>query len=132
MSELRIVHGWHVLACPPDGTTVSGEHDAMDLIADALYQGADLVVVPVERLSDDFFVLRSRVAGEIVQKFANYRLRLAVVGDISAYEGRSTALRDFVYETNRGEQFWLLPTTAELDERLRLRARPHAGRAGTS
>jgi hypothetical protein len=49
----------------------------------------------------------------------NYRLRLAVLGDISRHVAESTALRDFVYESNQGNQLWFLGGVEELDERLR-------------
>jgi Domain of unknown function (DUF4180) len=44
------------------------------------------------------------LAGEFAQKFVNYRLRLAIVGDISQHLAGSEALCDFVAETNRGNQ----------------------------
>ena len=111
-------HGLTILVCAADGPKLSTERDATDLIGDALGQGADLVVVPVERLADEFFTLRSGLAGAIAQKFVNYRLRLAIVGDISGHVGESAALRDYVYETNRGNQLWFVGTADELDGKL--------------
>lgn len=108
-----------VLSCAPDGPLLDGERAALDLIGDALGQEAQLVAVPVERIADEFFRLRSGVAGAVVQKFATYRLRLAVVGDISGHLAGSTALRDFVYESNQGDQLWFLTDPGELDARLR-------------
>ena len=90
----------------------------MDLIGQAMSDGAELVVIPALRLTDEFFSLRTGVAGTIVQKFVNYRMRLAIVGDISAHVAGSTALRDFVAETNRGRQLWFTPTFADLEKRL--------------
>lgn len=113
------LHGVPVLVCAPDGPTLRDDRDAVDVIGAAIQHEADLVVIPAERLSDDFFTLSTRVAGEIAQKFVNYRLRLAIVGDISRYTAVSSALRDFVYETNRGRQLWFYATQEELDERLR-------------
>ncbi len=45
-------------------------------------------------LDPEFFVLRSGVAGAFVQKLVQYRLRLAIVGDITARIEASDALRD--------------------------------------
>jgi len=59
--------------------------DATDLISAAWSEEATLVVIPVTRLHEDFFRLRTGLAGEIVSRFVGYRLRLAIVGD-----GRST------------------------------------------
>jgi hypothetical protein len=58
------------------------------------------------------------VAGEVVQKFVNYRLRLAIVGDLTTHLAVSAALRDFVRESNRGRQLWFVADDAELDARL--------------
>jgi hypothetical protein len=75
------------------------DRDGVDLIAEA--QGADLIAIPVERLDPDFFQLRTGVAGQILQKFATYGRRVAIVGDISRQVEESRALHDFVAEANR-------------------------------
>lgn len=119
MTTLREIHGIPVLMCAAEGGPIAGEQDALDLIGDAGYQGARWTVVPVERFDDAFFQLRTGVAGDIVQKFVNYRMGLVVLGDISPHTARSSALRDFVRESNRGGQTWFLADEAELDARLR-------------
>src|SRR4051794_20000364 len=90
------IEGTPVLVCSADGAIVRGGQDALDLIGEATYHRARWVVVPSDRFGDDFFQLRTRVAGEIVQKFVNYRLGLAIVGDISRHIDASDSLRDFV------------------------------------
>ncbi|MFF9623487.1 DUF4180 domain-containing protein [Streptomyces griseosporeus] len=119
LDALHTLHGGvRVLRCAADGPPLDGEQAALDLIGDAFGQEAELVVVPVERVGAEFFRLRSGVAGAVVQKFATYRLRLAVVGDISGHVADSTALRDFVREANQGGQLWFVSDDAELEERL--------------
>lgn len=118
-NTLETLHDVTVLRCAPEGPVLDSERAALDLIGDAMGQGAELVVVPVERVTDEFFRLRSGVAGAVVQKFVTYRLRLAVVGDISAHVEASDALRDFVYESNQGGQLWFLTGYQDLDDRLR-------------
>ncbi|CAM04832.1 uncharacterized protein DUF4180 [Saccharopolyspora erythraea NRRL 2338] len=110
--------GVPVLVCDPDGPPVATEQDVLDLIG-ATYFGAEVVAVPVSRLPERFFTLSTRFAGEVMQKFANYRLRLAVVGDISRHLAASSALRALVHESNRGEQVWFVPDLDSLDARLR-------------
>jgi hypothetical protein len=105
----------NVLVLPADGPLL----EVTDLVGHALGERADLVSVPTSRLAEAFFDLRTGVAGEFAQKFVNYRVRLAVVGDISAHLERSAALRAFVAESNRGRQLWFLPTQTDLDDRLR-------------
>ncbi|MEV7392815.1 DUF4180 domain-containing protein [Streptomyces sp. NPDC091215] len=118
-ATLVTLHATRVLRCAPEGPALDGESAALDLVGDAMGQDAELVAVPAERVGDEFFRLRSGVAGAVVQKFVNYRLRLAVVGDISRHLAASSALRDFVYEANRGRHLWFVADDAELAERLR-------------
>lgn len=113
-----IRHGVQVLICPTEGAPFRDVGEVLDAVGDASYQGAELVVMPAGRLPDGFFRLRTGIAGEILQKFANYRLRLVVLGDIADHVAGSTALRDLVRESNRGDQVWFVADLAELDERL--------------
>jgi uncharacterized protein DUF4180 len=119
MSTLERIHDVPVLMCAPEGELIRDERDALDCIGDAGYQGAQWVVIPAERLDEAFFRLRTRVAGDIIQKFVNYRLGVAIVGDISRHTEASSALRDFVGECNRGRQTWFLADVGELRERLK-------------
>jgi len=109
--------GVPVLVVDEQGPPIATTQDALDLIG-AAYATADVVAIPAARLDDSFFTLRSGVAGEIMQKFANYRIRLAIVGDITRHTAASTALRDLVHESNRGTQLWFIPTLADLDKHL--------------
>lgn len=117
-AQLHHLQGIRVLAADPQGPAVRTERDAVDLIGAGMEHGAAWVAVPAARLGDDFFRLETRIAGETIQKFVNYQMRLAVVGDLSAHLARSKALRDFVYESNRGLHVWFVADLAELEARL--------------
>jgi Domain of unknown function (DUF4180) len=93
-----------VLVLPADGPVLRTEQDAVDVIGEAWSASVGTVVVPVARLDDGFWTLSTRVAGRIVGKFAQYQVRLVVVGDISAHLAASSALRAFVGEVNRGSE----------------------------
>lgn len=101
-----------------DGEPLRGEADALDLIAAAWAAGAAWVAVPVHRLHDDFFRLRTGVAGEMAQKFVNYRLGLAIVGDVSRHAAAGSAFPAWVHESNRGTHLWFVDDLAELAARL--------------
>lgn len=116
--DLEYRQGVPVFMGAPDGPAVTSEEDALNLIVNAGWRGAELVVLPVERLGDDFFELGTGLLGAIAQKFVNYRMRLAVLGDISERTEASKPLRDFVFETNRGRQLWFVADADELDKRL--------------
>lgn len=119
MSDIfTTIHGVQVLVCAPDGKKLSSERDALDLIGEAMQHGTELILVPVERLEEDFFQLKTRLAGEIIQKFVTYRLRLVILGNISRPVAQSSAFRDFVYESNRGNHVWFMTNLKDLNERL--------------
>ncbi|MGH1564262.1 DUF4180 domain-containing protein [Mumia sp. DW29H23] len=111
-ADLRVLH------LDPDGPVIAAPSDGSQLVGDVLGHGADMVVVPVSRLDPEFFRLRSGLAGEILQKLVNYRIRVAVLGDITDHLQESDALRAFVGESNRGTQAWFVPDEAALAERL--------------
>lgn len=87
-------------------------HDAqsaMDLIGNAWsIEGCKKLIVKKEAVSEEFFDLKTRIAGEALQKFSNYRFRLAIVGDFSGYTSKS--LKDFIYESNKGRVIHFVST----------------------
>jgi hypothetical protein len=76
--------------------------DAVDLLGNASYNGATGIIIRELHVVPDFFELSTRLAGEILQKFSNYRMKLAIIGDFSKYPSKS--LRDFISESNRTGQ----------------------------
>jgi hypothetical protein len=81
-----------------DEVLVSDAGSGTDLVGNLYYQGFDRAILRADQFSAEFFDLRSGLAGEILQKFSSYRMRLAIVGDFSRYS--SKALRDFIRESN--------------------------------
>ncbi len=112
------LHGARVAEVGARGTPLGSERDATDLIAEAIGSDARFVAIPAERLSADFFELGTRKAGRFIQKFVTYRLRLAILGDISAHLEASAPLADFVRESNRGQSVWFVRDSYELHRRL--------------
>lgn len=115
-------HGVRVLHYAADGAKLSSDEDAVELIGRAYEHAPDMVAIPTARIDDRFFDLSTRIAGEVLQKFVTYRLRVVIVGDISHHLAGSAALRDFVDESNRGRHVWFVADDAQLDAQL-LRAR---------
>ena len=77
----------------------------LDLMADAWYQGQCTgMVLFQDSLNERFFDLKTGLAGEILQKFANYHFKMAIVGDFSIYPSES--LKDFIYECNNGRHIF--------------------------
>jgi hypothetical protein len=122
--NIYVLHGIRILECNPGGPLLRTAQDANDLIGEASSADASLVVLPANRLPPEFFELRTGLAGEMLQKFVNYRKRLAILGDLSAYTQESKSLRDFVTECNRGGSIWFLSSRDELETRLQAKPQP--------
>jgi len=96
---------------------ISDAQSALDFMQSVYYEtGSRCIVINKEMLSGDFFVLSTKAAGEILQKFVNYRFRLAVVGDFSGYT--SKPLKDFMVECNRGRDIFFV--SSEKDALVKL------------
>jgi hypothetical protein len=118
MFDFIDIGGTRVLACTPEGAKLGSERDATDLLGECFGTGAIVVAIPAARLSDEFFTLRTGLAGGFIQKFVNYERRLVIVGDVSRWIESSAAFGDFVREANRGHQLWFVADRAELEARL--------------
>jgi hypothetical protein len=121
MNSIVETHGVRVLHVEPETPALGSEAGAVDLLGEAFGAEASVVVVPAGRVDERFFTLSTRVAGDVVRKFAMYATRLVVLGDISAYLA-SGSFRAFVHEINKGTDIWFLADRAELDARLRTAA----------
>ncbi len=118
MPETRTIHGIRVLEYSAEGPILSNDRAIMDLIADARSNSADMVVVPATRFAPEFFQLRTRLAGDLLQKFVNYQLRLTILGDLTREASESQSLQAFIRESNRGAQLWFLSSFEELEQKL--------------
>ena len=103
-----------IYICGTPGALISSEQDALDIIGEAMGHSAQRVAIPVARLDPRFFDLSTGLAGAMVQKFVNYQLGLAVVGDIERYVSQSEPLAAFVRESNRGKHVWFVEDDAAL------------------
>ena len=75
--------------------------DGLDLLGNIYYDQFDGIILHQEDISPLFFDLKTGLAGEILQKFSNYRMRLVIVGDYALYKSKS--LQDFIFESNKGK-----------------------------
>lgn len=85
-----------------EGLVLTSVEDGLSLLGDLYYQGFDKIILHEENIVPEFFDLKTKLAGEVLQKFVQYRMPLAVVGDFSKYTSKS--LRGFIYECNKGRQ----------------------------
>jgi|ERR1700678_447201 hypothetical protein len=113
--ELNGIRVYEVSAHGPELRT---GNDAVDLMSAAAEQRAAFIAIPVERLGDDFFELRTGIAGELVQKFAMYGTRVVIIGEISQRIATSKSLAAFLAESNRGQDLWFVRSLEDLSNRL--------------
>ena len=91
---------------------INNVQDVLDLFGELYGQYYDGIILYERNITPNFFDLQTKLAGEILQKFSNYRIRLVIVGDWSKYTSRS--LEAFICESNRGKtvNFSSSPTEA--------------------
>ena len=85
-----------------ESIVIATVEDALNLMADLYYQNYDAIILHEVTITPDFFDLKTGIAGEILQKFSNYRMRLAIVGNFTTYNSKS--LNDFIFESNKNKQ----------------------------
>lgn len=78
--------------------------------------GTANIVIDKKLITEDFFILSTGLAGEILQKYINYAGRIAIYGDYSQYT--SKPLKDFIYESNQGKDVFFVATQKEAIECL--------------
>lgn len=75
------------------------------------YQGADKIIWYEQNITPEFFDLKTKLAGNILQKFSTYNMELAIIGEFSKYNSKS--LKDFIFESNKQRKINFLATKEE-------------------
>lgn len=83
----------------PETGMIIGVDEIMNLMAEACMNDSSGLIIHQKNIIPGFFDLKTKIAGEILQKFSNYRMRLAIIGDFTAFNSKS--LKDFIRESNR-------------------------------
>jgi hypothetical protein len=99
-----------------DELLIRNAPDALQLMVDLYYQDFEKIIIYEKNLNPDFFDLKNGLAGEIMQKFSNYRLQLSIIGDFSKYPGKS--IRDFIFESNKLGQITFVGSVEEAIKRV--------------
>ena len=98
-------------------TVITDARSALDLAMSVKYEtGASRIAVDKRAVCEDFFILSTGVAGEALQKLINYHIKAAFYGDFSRYT--SKPLRDFIYESNCGKDFFFVSSQEEAIQKL--------------
>jgi len=103
--EYQVVEkdGKKYVECLPDNQRMESERDALDLVAMCGENGTDKVIIHAECLNDDFYDLKTGLAGAILLKFVNYYIKVAAI--LPVEKVNQGKFREFALETNRGRDF---------------------------
>lgn len=96
---------------------ITDAQSALDLLMSVKYEtGTKNIIISKKLIVEDFFMLSSGLAGDILQKYINYGGRIAIYGDYSRYT--SKPLHDFIYESNKGKDVFFVATEDNAIEML--------------
>lgn len=111
------VNGTPVAVVSGEGKLITDAQSALELAMSVKYaSGADMFAISKKQVCGEFFVLSTGIAGEILQKLCNYRVKIAIFGDFSHYTSKS--LHDFIYESNNGDNVFFTATKEEALQKL--------------
>ncbi|MEO7211468.1 DUF4180 domain-containing protein [Mucilaginibacter sp.] len=105
-------NGTQIAELVSDAILIQTPEDGAQLIADLYYQGFDLIIIHAYQLAPSFFELKTGLAGEVLQKCSNWRIRFAIIGDFSQLSSKS--MHDFILESNKGKLVNFLSSVAEV------------------
>lgn len=88
---------------------INNADDALDIMAST---SSDHLILHKHNFKKEFFDLSTRVAGDILQKFTNYRIKLAIIGDFGKFGSKS--LKDFIYESNKNGDYLFVESVEEV------------------
>ena len=109
--ETHIINNRRIAEVIADDLIIKTTDDGLDLLGNLYYQDFDKIIIYQQNITPDFFDLKNGIAGEILQKFSNYRVRLAIVGNFDQYGNKS--IKDFIFESNKGKHINFLNSTDE-------------------
>lgn len=96
---------------------ITDAQSALDVLMSAKYEaGTKNIIIDKKLVAEDFFILSTGLAGEILQKYINYGGRIAIYGDYSRYT--SKPLKDFIYESNKGKDVFFASSEDEAVDML--------------
>lgn len=97
--ETHPINGTNIAEIISNEIIINTAEEGVELLGNLYYQDFDGIIIQEKNITPDFFDLKNGMAGEILQKFSNYRVRLAIVGDFASYSQPS--IRDFIFESNK-------------------------------
>lgn len=109
--ETYVIESIKISEIVADGIILETLEDGLDLLGNLYYQGTDKIIIYEKNITPAFFDLKTGIAGDILQKFAQYGMPLVIVGDFSKYGSKS--LNNFILESNKGKHIHFVASRSE-------------------
>ena len=92
---------------------VNSVDEGFQIMIDLYYQDFNKIIMQEHHFNTEFFDLKTKIFGDLLQKFSNYKVQLALIGDFSKYGSKS--FQDFIKESNQQKRVFFL---ADLEEAI--------------
>lgn len=99
-----------------DDYKISSEQDVLDVISVCFETGINSIIMDGEILSDEFYDLSTKLLGIALQKFINYRVRIAFI--IDEEKALSDRFKELVSELNKAANFRVCYTVENAEKWL--------------
>ena len=109
--EITEIKGINLAKVISDKIVITCTQDALDIMANSAYNGSTKIIINEENIISDFFDLKTGIAGEILQKFSNYRCQLAIIGEFTKFQSKS--FKDFIFESNKTGRIFFVKSQEE-------------------
>lgn len=117
--QLEMINSIKLAVLESEELLITDVQSALDLMATVRYEtDCDGMVLPMSAITSEFFDLKSKLAGDVLQKYTNYQLRLGIVGDFTSLKANNKSFNDFVFESHKGRNVCFAETVKEALERL--------------
>lgn len=92
---------------------LSSEQDVVDCISICMENAVYTIMFPSTVLSEDFYNLKTRLAGMALQKFINYHVKVTVI--IEDEEKYNDRFKEMIMEANKGNNFRTFKNIADAE-----------------
>ena len=104
------------IECISAESPLGTEQDALDLVAICSENDIGHLIIHAEALSDDFFKLKTGVAGQMLQKFINYQVKTAVI--LTNEQIIKGKFKEMLTESNKRNDFRVFNSIREAENWL--------------
>ena len=100
---LKEVQGRAFIDLTEGDFSIRREGEINDLLSLCYLHNTNFILIDASNLSDDFFNLRTGLAGAAIQKFANYQTKVAALLPVGYEHGER--FKELMFEMNKNNHF---------------------------